>query len=333
MKNIWVRFGCFLTGYNYGIVRNSSEMAAKAVKKYTAAIVIVCILWFFIGFVFAQRYLKLGIPASTLGGFISVVIIVQIERQIILSLNPSRWLYVARLCLALMMAILGAVIIDQILFKDDIELEKIAYISERVDKILPSKTAELKSQIADLDTTINSKEVERSRYTDEVKLHPTIKSTITQRNTTPIPIKYTNSGGGDSVVIVQRPTTSVLESTIPNPTESLIAPTDSLIAKLRSQKAEKENSLLNIKPALEKQMTDKTGFLDELKVMWRLITGSGVALGFWLLWIFFFLFIEMLVLLSKWGEKSDDYAATVMHHMNLQIKRLDALAKNHERTS
>ena len=67
MKNWWIRFGCFLTGYNYNIVRNSSEVAAKALKRYTSAMVIVCILWAFIGYVFTDRYLHGGKWGSIAG--------------------------------------------------------------------------------------------------------------------------------------------------------------------------------------------------------------------------------------------------------------------------
>jgi len=96
---------------------------------------------------------------------------------------------------------------------------------------------------------------------------------------------------------------------------------------MRKQMTAKQNMLLNIRPALEKEMKEKAGFLDELKVMVQLISGSYVALCFWLLWILFFLFIEMLVLFSKMGDKSSDYEKAVLHHMNIQIWRLDALAK------
>jgi hypothetical protein len=96
---------------------------------------------------------------------------------------------------------------------------------------------------------------------------------------------------------------------------------------MRKQKTVKENILLNIGPALEKEMKEKAGFLDELKVMVQLISGSLVALAFWLLWILFFLFIEMLVLFSKMGDKESDYEKTVIHHMNIQMWRLEELAK------
>jgi hypothetical protein len=37
MNNWWLKFGCFLTGYNYNILDASSEISAKAVKRYTSA--------------------------------------------------------------------------------------------------------------------------------------------------------------------------------------------------------------------------------------------------------------------------------------------------------
>lgn len=327
MSNLWVRFGCFLTGYNYKILRGCSEAAVKSVKKYTAAMLIVCILWFCIGFTFAQRYLATNIGGCVLAGIISVVIIVQVEKQIILSINPGRLLLIFRGCLALMMSILGAVIIDQILLKKDIELEKVSYITKRVDQILPVKTAELRNQITALDTTINNKEAEKQRHIEDFTRHPTIPIVVTQTQSTLVPEKILGASGKDSTVYTRNHTTTATKSTMPNPKMALVQPLDSVIGAIRQQKAFKENELLHIRPALEKEMQEKTGFLDELKVMVLLISGSYVALGFWLLWIFFFLFIEMLVLFSKMGDKASDYEKTVLHHMHLQIWRLDALSK------
>jgi hypothetical protein len=332
MKNIWIRFGCFLTGYNYNILRSCSEAAFKAVKKYTAAMLIVCILWFFIGFTFAQRYLSSHLAGCILAGVIAVIIIVQVEKQIILSLNPGRMLLIFRFCLALMMSILGAVIIDQILLEKDIELEKISYITKRVDQILPSKTAELEKQIAGFDTTINKKEAEKQRYIADFTSHPTIPVITTQTDNIIIPTKVIGVSGRDSTVYTRHQNTSATRSNIPNPKMALIQPLDSTIGVMRQQKAIKENELLHIRPALEKEMKEKTGFLDELKVMMQLISSSYVALGFWLLWILFFLFIEMLVLFSKMGDKSSDYEKTVLHHMNLRIRRLDLFAKGFDET-
>jgi len=325
MKRWWIQFGCFLIGYNYFIVAHSSEVSVKAVRRYTSALMIVCILWAFIGYFFTERYIHGGTWGSLAGALVFVTIIIQIERQIILSHNPSKWLYFFRGIIAMMMAILGAIIIDQIIFKEDIELEKITFINDRVNKALPPKTEELRSQIKGLDTAIAQKESERIDMIAEITKHP---QTINYTSTSSITMEkdsIKDSTGIEHVTLVPVKTNSTTSSTVPNPKGALIAPIDETVKNLRAQKAEKESSLLNIRPQLEKEISSKIGFLDELKVMYSLIAGSGVALLVWCIWFFFLLGLEMLVLISKMNEKENDYEKTITHHMDLQKKRLDVM--------
>lgn len=328
MKDWWLKFGCFMTGYNYGIVRNSSEVSAKAVKRYTSAIVIICILWSFIGYTFTNRYLHGEILGSLFGAIVFVTIIVQIERQIILSINPTKALYFFRGIIALMMATIGAIIIDQIIFKEDIDLEKITFIEARVDKALGPKTRELNKQINDLDALIIKKENEKSILISDVAKNPTTKvystqsSIKTERNTT-------TDATTNSPVTTERsvPVTVTTSQNVANPKISQIAPLDQTIKDLRTQKSIKETTLLNIRPRLEKEIGSKVGFLDELKVMHSLISNSGVALVVWLIWFFFLLGLEMLVLISKSNEKENDYERTIKHQMELQNRKLELFAK------
>jgi uncharacterized protein DUF4407 len=331
MKNWWIRFGCFLTGYNYGIVRNSSEVAAKTVKRYTSAMLIVCILWAFIGYCFTRRYLHGGIYGSVAGAVILVIIIIQIERQIILSINPTFWLYLARGIIACTMAIIGAIIIDQIIFKEDIDLEKINSIEERVKKALPPKTEELRNQIASLDSAINKKEEERLALIKDVEDHPTTKIFSTQPALKTEKRTMIDSVTGKPIVTERStPQMVTVTSNMPNPQIGMIAPLEKTISDLRMEKISKDSALLNIRPALEKEISSKVGFLDELEVMYRLITRSKVALIVWLLWFFFLFGLEMLVLISKVNEKETDYEKTVKHHMSLQVKKLEAFARASE---
>ena len=328
MKNWWIKFGCFLTGYNYGIVRNSSEVAAKGVKRYTAALTIVCILWSFIGFSFTNRYLHGGTLGSIFGGLIFVVIIIQIERQIILSINPSKWLYVFRGIIAAMMAIIGAIIIDQLIFKEDIDLEKITFIEARVKKALVLKTEEIRNQIANLDTAVFKKEYERSSLIADIGKNPTsqvyaTQSIIKSEKST----KFNEVTGRQETTETTAPVKVTTSSNVANPKISLIAPLEETINSLRSKKLAKETALLNIRPELEKQISSKVGFLDELEVMYSLITRSRVALSVWLIWFIVLLGLEMFVLISKVNEKENDYEITVKHHMELQIKKLELFAK------
>jgi hypothetical protein len=333
MRNWWIRFGCFLTGYNYGIVRNSSEVAAKAVKRYTSALLIVCIMWSFIGYTFTQRYLHAGLLGSIAGSAVLVIIIIQIERQIILSINPSRWLYLSRGLIAVMMSIIGAVIIDQIIFKDDIELEKVNFIEARVKKALPPKTEELRNQIASLDTAIVKKETERLALIADIEKHPTIKSVTSTTLPTVVKSTITDSTGRISTSEKIRNTKTVSVTDLANPKLAMIEPLEKNIAELRNQKTQKETALINVRSQLEKEFGSKVGFLDELEVMYSLISRSNVALGVWLLWFLFLLGLELLVLISKANEKENDYEKTVKHQMDLQIRKLNALAKIADGTS
>lgn len=327
MGNSWIRFGCFLTGYNYGIVRNSSEVAAKAVKRYTSAMLIVCIIWSFIGYTFTKRYLHGGTWGSIAGAVVLVIIIIQIERQIILSINPTKWLYASRGIIAAMMAIIGAIIIDQIIFKEDIELEKITYIEERVKKALPPKTEELRAQIAALDTLLTAKETERLQLIADVEKNPTITSVSSQTTPTVVRQTVTDSTGRSTSTDRVKNVVSISRTQLANPKQAMISPLENTIADLRGQREGKEKRLLNIRPQLEADISSKVGFLDELEVMYKLITRSNVALTVWLIWFFFLFGLEMLVLLSKANEKENDYERTVKHHMELQIRKLDAFAK------
>ena len=326
MKNLWVRFGCFLTGYNYGIVTRSSEVAVKAVKRYTSAILIACILWSFIGYTFTHRYLHGGTFGSFAGAAIMVTIVIQIERQIILSVTRSNWLYLFRGLIACMMAIIGAIIIDQIIFKEDIELEQITFIEEKIKKALPPRTEELRNQIAALDTAIQMKELERLKLIEAVNRNPVIKTSSSQSQPTTIKTSSRDSSGRffTSEKVVN--TTSVSVTNVPNPKQSLIAPLEQTIAELRKQKNEKDIAILNIRPQLENEIKSKVGFLDELKVMYALIKDSNIALVVWFIWFFFLLGLEMLVVISKATERTNDYDDTVLHHMRIQRRKLELLS-------
>ena len=314
MKNWWIRFGCFLTGYNYNIVNNSSEVAAKTVKRYTAALIIVSILWCFIGYSFTDRYIHAGLLCSIIGALLFVIIIIQIERQIILSISPTKWLYWSRGVIAILMATIGSIIIDQIIFKEDIELEKTTYIEERVKKALGPKTEELRIQIAKLDSIIQVKELESANLLNDIARNPTIPDVSTNKTTSPGP-------NGQNLT-----STTVIRTNIANPKIEVRKQSDETIKLLRVQKFAKDSALLNIRPQLEKEISSKIGFLDELKIMYSLINESNVALAFYLIWFFFLFGLEMLVLISKVNEKENDYEKTVKHHMDLQIRRLELMA-------
>ncbi|WP_276090314.1 DUF4407 domain-containing protein [Pedobacter sp. JY14-1] len=326
MKNWWLKVGCFLTGYNYEIVIRSSEVAAIRVKQTISALVIVCIIWAFVGYVFTQRYLEGTAMASTLGSLLACTIVIQIERQIILSIDPGKLLFAMRILIAVLMAIIGSVIVDQIIFKADIEKRKISLLDQEINKVFPLKSQELRLQINSLDSTISAKEMQRSQLDMEISRSPTINNYSNKSEPVIVPIETKDSLGNivKKTKIVNTRSTSV--TSVPNPKIDQVKPLDALIASLRESKAQKDNNLLMLRSSLEEDFKSKVGFLDELKIMFNILFESPIALGVWIIWFLILFGLELFILASKMGEKVNIYDETLMHQEKLQRRKLELMS-------
>lgn len=314
MRDLWLKTGCFITGHNYAIIKNSSEASAKAVKKYLSAILIIATLWGFIGFAFTKRYLHGSTLVAVIGAIVMIIIIIQIERQIILSVGKNKLAFAFRVLIGIVMAIIGSVILDQVMFKEDVEKHKIQNVQLKVNEILPIKTRELTMQINQLDSAIKAKETERALILADYNKNPMISApTVTGRYE-----KDTTSG---KMIEVGREITT---SSIQNPKAELIVQLDAQLKAFQEQKTKKENEKLNMQQVLEADLNSKVGFLDELTILFSsVLLSSGIALTIWILLFFFFLSIELFVLVNKYGDTANDYDKTIIHQMAVRIQMLE----------
>ena len=314
MRDLWLKTGCFITGHNYAIVRNSSEASAKAVKKYLSAILIIATLWGFIGFAFTKRYLHGSTLVAVIGAIVMIIIIIQIERQIILSVGKNKLAFAFRVLIGIVMAIIGSVILDQVMFKEDVEKHKIESVQLKVNEILPIKTRELTMQISQLDSAIKAKEAERALILADYNKNPMISApTVTGR--------YEKDSTSGKMVEIGREITT---SSIQNPKAELIVQLDAQLKAFQEQKTKKENEKLNMQQVLEDDLNAKVGFLDELTILFSsVLLSSGIALTIWILLFFFFLSIELFVLVNKYGDTVNDYDKTIIHQMAVRIQMLE----------
>lgn len=314
MKDWWIKLGCYLTGYNYSIVKSSSEASAKAVKKFASALLIISMVWCFIGFEFTSRYLHGNAVVSIIGAIIMVVMVIQIERQIILTIGKSSSVKRFRIIIGIVMAIIGSVIIDQVMFKDDIERERITVDQIKVNKAMAIKTMEINNQVMQLDSSIARKERERMKMITEITKNPTITAYNTQTQT-----KADTNG---RMVTVGRTMTS---QSMPNPKIEMLAQLDSQIKTLRDLKVAKENSLLTIRATVEKEIKNNKPFLEELSILFKILVSSPIAFIVWALIFTFFFSIELFVLYCKFGDDKNDYDRTIMHQMQIRMQMIDKL--------
>ncbi len=314
MKDWWIKLGCYLTGYNYSIVKSSSEASAKAVKKFTSALLIISMVWGFIGFEFTSRYLHGSTLISIIGAIVLIVMVIQIERQIILTIGKSTSVKRFRIIIGIVMAIIGSVIIDQVMFKDDIESQRISIDQEKVNKAMAIKTKEINAQVAQLDSNIAHKEKERIQIINEITKSPTITAYSNQTQS-----KVDSNG---RMVTVGKTASS---QSMPNPKIELLGQLDNQVKTLRDLKITKENSLLTIRNTVEKEVKDKKSFLEELSILFNILMSSPISFVVWGLIFIFFFSIELFVLYCKFGDDKNDYDRTILHQMQIRMQMIDKL--------
>jgi len=326
MKDRWIKFGCFLTGYKYEVLQGCSEIAHRAVKRYTAALLIICILWAFIGYSFVSKYLAAEWYYSLLGAVLFVLIILQVERQIILSDSQSKWKYGIRAFIALIMAVIGSIIIDQIIFREDIKHKESYELNAQVDSLLPARERELKAQAAETNLTINKKEAERVALVDELTKNPTIQMISKQNDAIAIPTTTTDSNKMTTTKTSLVRKTAININSVPNPKMSMLAPLEGQIKEMRAIKMDQENRILKLRDEVTQEAKANSGFLFELQLMYKILRDSGPALFVWALWALLLLGIEIFIMVNKMTHGETDYDATIQHHMELQKRKLRLLA-------
>lgn len=313
-NNLWIKFGCFLTGYNYELLRECGEASKKSLKKFTAALVIISLIWAANGYNFSSRYLDSNLAGSMIGAFLSVIMIIMIERQIILSVRPKIWLKVFRFVLAFLMAMIGSVIIDQILFSKDLD--------------------ELRKSNIELNMSDSLNYV-----SDKYNLQQEIQSNRVQSRDADISLQQVNqqivaSGGSRSST---RSVTDSTKRTMSNTSTLDISP---LINRANNITNEKNRFSDNIDKLIVKQRQahDKyinnkrpssNGFLGELKLLFDFIFqgDSIIAPLVYLFWFLLFLTLELLVIIAKVSEDKNDYEMRVEFELDNNKKKIEFLSK------
>lgn len=319
----WIKAGCFLTGYNYTVLKNCSEVAKKNLKKYTAAMIIMCLLWGLIDFAFADRYMHSSIWTSISSALLFILVVIQIERQIIMQTVKNNAMQIFRGVIAIMMALIGSLIIDQIIFKDDIELQKEQFINDKVEKIYPARAAISQKQLDDLKSQLAAKDSERTRLSEDIHKNPTI--TITTMTSSPMAVKTIVDSTGSSRTI-HDVKTSLQKTQVPNPNMALLAPLDSQINSLQRLQLAQGDTLANLRNSIQKKLEEKTGFLDELGIMANLLSNNIPAMIVYIVWFLLLLGLECLILMNKRHEQPTDYDAMINHQMDTHLKKLSLLS-------
>jgi hypothetical protein len=222
--------------------------------------------------------------------------------------------------LALIVAILGATIIDQYIFANDINIIAERKYDEQATQELESAKVNYDNSLSKIEQQINKNENLIKKFNVDLKSLP-----------------QTIPGGGGSIIRdagTGRVIQTIGGTNIPNPQISKLQSTvDELIRSNQVLKSQELTQGDRYRDAIKKQ-TDvirsrKKGFLVELNALIEYILRFNpypTALILYLIWFFFFILIESLVLIIKSGNKvQTDYEKIIEHQQKIREERLKIL--------
>ncbi|BDD00613.1 DUF4407 domain-containing protein [Persicobacter psychrovividus] len=318
-KDRFLQFSCFLCSINYEVINSCSELSKSKIKKIGSALMLVSILWFFIGFSFYQTYInESSLIGPIVSGALMVLMVTWIERQLVLKVVDNKWVKMPRIIMALCMALVGAVLIDQKLFQEDIELERETYITKRADEVYDSRSLIIKSEVQELDSLLGKYRADLDVVNRKFEKNPNTKNYKYVNVPHTVKVAGPNNTERDSIYYERRLSES--NTTINQGLYNSIENLKKIIGEKEEAKTKKLAELTSMRDDIRQKLMERKGLLDELNIMVKVLSDSVVAMIFWLIWFVLVLMIELLVLFATSGQT--DYDSKLQAQKEQMIRNL-----------
>lgn len=317
--SFFTTIGCRIIGWDEKILATCGEASKRQFRKLLSAVSIMMVLWGTIGFCFADRYLNMTNIYGKLGAaVVFMFIILCIERVIILNVGNNRRMAVARCFLAVCMAVLGACIFDQLMFKNDLQQEISQHREEVVAQTVKQRLAIYDADIARITKAVDSISACNDVLYRQIEAHPatTVSAVSTSEQV---------AGVGADGKPIKTQVRSVNKIVVPNPriaqaqgNEEQLKIYNEQLDKLRLEKK-------NVHETVIKEVKNRpVGFIEELEATIRVISHSWFSLAFYIVMFCFLISLELFVLTIKMGETPCDYELIVEHQLSHKRTLLNA---------
>lgn len=320
---IGAKIACYLIGWNSELLKECGETSRRALRKYVSAIVILSIIWGTIGYCFAERYIGLeSFLGKVLTSCVFITIIVCIERYIILTGRLNKFAVFIRGSLALLMAILGSTIFDQIIFKNDVEFKMNEIRTEQINAEVPKRNQLIDAELATLKRDIDSLNLVNSNLHAEIAQNPATKYTTYSSRKKHI---GENEDGTPKFVTEVSSENHVIE----NPLIAQTAANDSIVKNYERRRTELQNKKLETEATVRQEYaTAPIGFLQELEALFYILKDNIIALSFYIFLFLFLMLLELLVLITKKGDGESDYDLVIRHQQRIKEETLKRMSEN-----
>lgn len=272
-----LKLNCLITGEDYNLVKNETPESRKKISMFAMLMFLPVILWCIQGYLIVTLIMKGTVLSAILTSVTAGLMVFIIERSIIMS-NGGKLIFVTRLILGLLIAVIGALTIDEVFFKNDIDRQleenKRYYATEEIVKweVANLPKINLQAQINDEADSIRKEAMQI--YLEE--------------------INGTGGTGNKGVAMIANEKYKIYEN--------LNSVYESEKAKLYKQRDEFEKEKSRLREKIE-SMSDDGLLLHRIQAMFDLLMKNTVMMIFCSVFTLVFLIIELLVVIIKISSK------------------------------
>lgn len=295
---------CFFTGDNYVMLAADTPASKKKVVAMALAMMVPTLIWVFNGFMLSYQVLQAGLGWSILTALICGLIVFMIEKLIIMA-NGNSWLTFFRVCIGLIVALLGSMAIDEVVFKNDID---ISVASLKVKTIAEAKGEEEENynnlnQLAKLDSDIN---LAQSTFNNAESI------AIAEADGT----RGTGNRGLGQVTKFKDQKAQLRKKDLDN----LLNKKDKLVLT--------EDSLTNEAGLRAERSFNEHALLTRIKALFNLVCKDEYMLITYILFTLLLFFFEFLVVILKLTWKKTNYERKIEMIEEIGQKRMEFLTKS-----
>lgn len=267
-----------IIGENPKYTATFQPASKRKIALYANCLIVPVVLWFINGYLLVNNVLEGSILSSILTAFIAAFIIFLIERAIIMS-NGSQSIFWFRILLGFIVASLGSISLDEVIFKHDIDNQVAQYKQAEIDSAIHKVEVKYQNQIGLQQSIVNQKSFEWTQSLKDAKGEADGTSGSHQKQVGKITLLKMN-------VAAKQESDYNTENN-----------------KLNALRASIDTAKSHAKSDAE---TDFNGnaLLIRIRAMFDLIAKDRFMLGVYILFTLFLFCLEFLVVLIKIGSKN-----------------------------
>lgn len=250
----------------------------RKIALYANCLMIPVILWFINSYLLVSHVLQGNILVAIITGLIAALIIFLIERAIIMS-NGSRPIFWFRIVLGFIVASLGSISFDEVIFKQDIDNKIAQYKKTEADRAAHRAEAEYQNQIASQQLVVDQKAADWKKSLQDAK-------------------EEADGTGGSRQKLVGK--IALLKMNVAGKQE---ADYNAENNKLVALKANMDSSKVLAKAKAEADFNGNALLL-RIRAMFDLLGEDGFMLAIYILFTTFLFCLEFLIVLIKVGSEN-----------------------------